>query len=44
MDKNIFEEPILDMVEQRKQGSIQSTSNEMGRQGRVGNEFEGLSQ
>lgn len=38
MDKNIFEEPILDMVEQSKQGSIWS-SNEVGRQGRASSEF-----
>lgn len=43
-DKNIFEEPVLDMVEKSKQGSIWSNSNEMGRQGRAGSESEGLSQ
>lgn len=42
--KKKFEKPVLDMVEKSKQGSIWSTSNEMGRQGRAGSESEGLSQ
>lgn len=32
------------MAEKSKQGSIWSTSNEMGRRGRVGSKSEGLSQ